>query len=303
MLQTACTIDWRTLALAAVLCGGPLTAPGQSPVFDSPVVSPEWLSEHLHDRGLVVVQVAGNRREYTSGHIPGARMLWFGALAPSNPDLTSEVPPLPQLDSIIESLGISDDSRVVLYATQLGPAVGRAYMTLDYVGFGARTAVLDGGLAAWKARGFAVATDAPQVARGTFTPRVNSPVVVDASFVKASIDKPGVKILDARTPNFYNGEGGGMPRPGHIPSAANVPFTSLLDENGMLKSREAVTALLAGAGVKPGDRIVTYCHIGQQASLLYFASRYAGFVTSLYDGSFEDWSGRTELPLVGPTKK
>jgi thiosulfate/3-mercaptopyruvate sulfurtransferase len=55
--------------------------------------------------------------------------------------------------------------------------------------------------------------------------------------------------------------------------------------------------------VKQGDRVVTYCHIGQQGSLLYFASRYAGYQTSLYDGSFEDWSGRSELPLVGPVKK
>ena len=135
------------------------------------------------------------------------------------------------------------------------------------------------------------------------SPRVNSSVVVNGDFVNANLDKAGVKILDARAPNFYNGEGGGQPRPGHIPSAGNVPFTSVVDEKGMLKSREAIAQLLTDAGVKPGDRVVTYCHIGQQASLLYLASRYAGHQTSLYDGSFEDWSGRSELPLVGPVKK
>ena len=291
------------VALAAAL-SGPLAVPAQSAAFDSPIVSPEWLSQHLNDPGLVIVHVASNRREYSTGHIPGARMLWFGALAPSNPDLTSELPPVGQIDSIIESLGISDDSKVVVYSGQFGPTVGRAYMTFDYLGFGNRVAVLDGGFNAWKERGLAVSTEAAAAAkRGKFTPRVNSSVVVNGDFVNANLDKAGVKILDARAPNFYNGEGGGQPRPGHIPSAGNVPFTSVVDEKGMLKSREAIAQLLTEAGVKPGDRVVTYCHIGQQASLLYLASRYAGHQTSLYDGSFEDWSGRSELPLVGPVKK
>ena len=291
------------VALTAAL-SAPLAASAQSAAFDSPIVSPEWLSQHLNDPGLVILHVAGNRREYSTGHIPGARMLWFGALAPSNPDLSSELPPIAQIDSVIESLGISDDSKVVVYGAQLGPTVGRAFMTFDYLGFGNRVAVLDGGFNGWKERGLAVSSEPAAAAkRGKFTPRVNSSVVVNGDFVNANLDKAGVKILDARAPNFYNGEGGGQPRPGHIPSAGNVPFTSVVDEKGMLKSREAIAQLLTDAGVKPGDRVVTYCHIGQQASLLYLASRYAGHQASLYDGSFEDWSGRSELPLVGPVKK
>ena len=114
-----------TVALSA-----PLAASAQSAAFDSPLVSPEWLSQHLNDPGLVILHVAGNRREYNTGHIPGARMLWFGALAPSNPDLTSEIPPVAQIDSVIESLGISDDSKVVVYGAQLGPTAGRAWSTV-----------------------------------------------------------------------------------------------------------------------------------------------------------------------------
>jgi len=290
-----------TAAISAPLA--PLAVAAQAPAFDSPMVSPDWLSQHLNDPGLVVVHVASNRREYATGHIPGARMLWFGALAPSNPDLTSELPTVAQIDSLIESLGISDNSRVVVYSPQLGPSVARAYMTFDYVGFGGNVAVLDGGFNTWKERGLAVSTEPATGKRGKFTPRVNASVVVTGDFVNANLDKPGVKILDARAATFYNGEGGGQPRPGHIPSAGSLPFMSVVDEKGMLKSREAIAQLLTDAGVKPGDRVVTYCHIGQQGSLLYLASRYAGHQTSLYDGSFEDWSGRPELPLVGPVKK
>jgi thiosulfate/3-mercaptopyruvate sulfurtransferase len=290
------------LVLTAAVCA-PAVSLAQTPAFDGPIVSPEWLSEHLNDPDLVIVHLAGNRREYNTGHIPGARMWWVGALMPSNPDLTSEMPPVAQLDSIIESLGISDNSKVVLYTPQLGPSAGRGYLTFEYLGFGHRVAVLDGGFNGWKERGLAVSTEAPTIKRGKFTPKVNASTVVTGDFVNANLDKPGVKILDARAANFYKGEGGGQPRPGHIPSAGSVPFTTVIDEKGMLKSREAIAQLLADAGVKPGDRVVTYCHIGQQGSLLYFAARYAGYQASLYDGSFEDWSGRPELPLVGPVKK
>ena len=296
------TRRWSAIALTAALVA-PASVFAQSPAFDSPVVSPEWLSQHLNDPDLVIVNVVGNRREYASGHVPGARMLWFGAFAPANPDLATELPPLAQLDSIVESLGISNNSRIVVYSAQVSPVVGRAYMTLDYLGLGDRTAMLDGGFAGWKERSLPVSTETPTVKRAKFTPKVNASAVVTADFVNANIDKPGVKILDARTANFYNGDPAGNPRPGHIPSAGNVPFNSLTDEKGMLKSRDAIAELLAGAGVKPGDRVVTYCHIGQQGSLLYLASRYAGYQTSLYDGSFEDWSARTELPVVGPVKK
>ena len=89
-----------------------------------------------------------------------------------------------------------------------------------------------------------------------------------------------------------------MPRAGHIPSANNIPFSSLVeDSTNKFKSVEAFRALFTGAGVRPGDSVATYCHIGQQASLLYFVARYLGYEAHLYDGSFQDWSNRKELPV------
>ena len=89
-----------------------------------------------------------------------------------------------------------------------------------------------------------------------------------------------------------------MPRGGHIPGAKNIPFSSLVDDtSNKFKSPDALRALFNTAGVKQGDSVATYCHIGQQASLLYFVARYLGYDTHLYDGSFEDWSRRPELPV------
>lgn len=176
----------------------------------------------------------------------------------------------------------------------------RVFLTLDYLGLGDRTSILDGGLPAWRAEGRPVTNlvDAPKP--GKLKPQVNKDIVVDASWVSANLDKRGAAILDARASQFYTGaEAGRMPRGGHIPSARNIPFSSLVqDETNKFKSVAALRELFEGAAVKPGDSVATYCHIGQQASLLYFAARYLGYDAHLYDGSFEDWSRRPELPVV-----
>ena len=290
-------------AFTAAALALPVALRAQAAKFDSPIVSTQWLAEHLNDPNVVVLHLATIRRDYTTGHIPGARFLWFNDVAPSNPDLNTELPSVAHLDSLLESLGISDNSRVVIYGQTITPIVARVFMTLDYLGAGDRAALLDGGFAAWKAEGRPVSTETPKVARGKFTPHVQSDVVVNADFVKANIDKPGIRILDARTPNFYTGEGGGGPRPGHVQSAQNIPFTTLTDSTGKMKDKAAISGLFAAAGVQPNDRVVTYCHVGQQASLLFLAAKYVGIKPSLYDGSFEDWSSRDDTPIVGPVKK
>jgi thiosulfate/3-mercaptopyruvate sulfurtransferase len=88
-----------------------------------------------------------------------------------------------------------------------------------------------------------------------------------------------------------------------VESAKNIPFTTLTDSTGKMKDRATIAAMFTAAGVQPTDRVVTYCHVGQQASLLFLAARYAGLKPSLYDGSFEDWSSRDDTPVVGPVKK
>src|SRR5690349_6408732 len=121
-------------------------------------------------------------------------------------------------------------------------------MTLDYLGMADRAAVLDGGFNAWKAEGRAVSTDVPKVKRGRFTPHVRADAVVDADFVKSSIDKPGTRILDARHPGFYAATNtgqmsGGYARPGHIQSALNIPFSTLTDSTGNLKDKATIAGL------------------------------------------------------------
>jgi len=173
------------------------------------------------------------------------------------------------------------------------------FFTLEYLGLGERTSILDGGLPAWRGGGNPVTSVLTEPKAGHFTPRPKTGIVVDAVWVNANLNKPGVMILDARASKFYTGaEAGSMPRAGHIPKAKNIPFSSVVeDSSNKFKSAAALRELFNAAGVKPGDSLATYCHIGQQASVLYFAARYLGYEAHLYDGSFEDWSHRPELPV------
>jgi thiosulfate/3-mercaptopyruvate sulfurtransferase len=295
--------------LAATTLAMPGAGSAQAAKFDTPIVSTQWLADHVNDPSVVVLHLANTRRDYAAGHIPGARFLWINDIAPSTPDLSTELPPVAKLDALLESLGVSDNSRIVVYAPTVSTMAARVYMTLDYLGVGDRAAVLDGGLNAWKAEGRAISTDVPNVKAGKFTPHVRADAVVDADFVKANINKAGIRILDARDPGFYAATNtgpmsGGYVRPGHIESALNIPFTTLTDSTGHLKDKATIAGLFTAAGVQPNERVVTYCHVGQQGSLLFLAARYAGYKSSLYDGSFEDWSPRgPDYPVVGPARK
>ncbi len=283
-----------TMFAALVFAAAPALAQAPAPLL----VDAGWLSQHLTDRGLVVLHV-GSKSEYDAGHIPGARRITEDDVARphdmSKGELMLELPPVEELRAKVASFGISDDSRIVVY---FGKDVAvqsstRIVFTLDYLGLGDRTSLLNGGLSAWTRAGLATTTAAPPAARGTLTARPTKPIVVDADFVKSLPFRPNYRLVDARAPVFYNGlepTFGGVR--GHIPGAINIPFTQITDNDGLVQ-RDRVAALFAAAGVKPGDTIVAYCHVGQQGTAVVFAARLLGNPVVLYDGSFQDWASNT----------
>ena len=132
---------------------------------------------------------------------------------------------------------------------------------------------------------------------GVVTTCPNGEVITDISYVSANMHHPGVAIVDARLAEFYSGATQpDKQRFGHIPGAGNLPYPMLTDGTGRLKSADDLAKLFRDAGVKPGDHVVVYCHIGQQASAAYFAARYLGYDVRLFDGSWEDWSAHKDLP-------
>ena len=288
----------RALSLAAaaalMLLARPVAA--QAP-RDRPVVDGAWLAQHLHDSDLVLLQV-GEQETYDHGHIPGARFAdWMTLHAMGGPaGLSLEMPTADQLHDAFEQLGISDRSHVVIYASDeyWSPST-RVVLTLEYGGL-SNIAYLDGGLKGWSDAGRPLSKDAPAPKRGTLAPLKLQPVLVDAAFVAAHAHTPGFAVVDARDAAFYTGaKAGGPPtarRNGHIPGALSAPFDQFASGDGQLKSPADMTALFAKAGVKPGDTVIGYCHVGQQATAMLFAAQTLGHHIVLYDGSFEDWAKR-----------
>ena len=165
---------------------------------------------------------------------------------------------------------------------------------------------MDGGLPAWTAAGFTTTTEAPPAAtHGKLSPLRLKPVITTGVWVRDNATKPGYALIDARAAGFYDGTMPGGPqtarRAGHIPGAKSLPFTAPWDTEGKLLPAEKLKQLFANAGVKKGDTVVGYCHIGQQATAMLFAARSLGIAYMLYDGSFEDWA-YNDWPVENPKK-
>jgi thiosulfate/3-mercaptopyruvate sulfurtransferase len=223
----------------------------------------------------------------------------------SNPELSYELLPVEQLDTTLQALGVSNDSRIILCGIGGNVnQVARVFVTLDYLGMGDRTSILDGGLDAWKAKGKPVTKELPVYQRGSFTPKVNSQAIVDAEFVKSSLYKSDVSLIDARALQYYNGSNsGGYPRAGAIPTAKNIFAGSLVDTTNKMIPMARMIEKFDSAGVKKGNDVIAYCHSGVSACIVYTVARALGYTPHLYDGSFEDWSGREDLPIALSAKQ
>jgi thiosulfate/3-mercaptopyruvate sulfurtransferase len=272
---------------------------------DSLVVSTTWLAQHASDANLVLLHV-GDKAEYDAGHIPGATFV-RGISAPAgSSNLTLEMPPPDVLRGQLAALGISDNSHVVVYYGKdwVSPTT-RVIFTLLYAGL-ENVSLLDGGMPAWTEEGRATTTEIPAARTGQLSPLKTKPLIVDADFVKTHTAAPGFAVVDSRTKAFYDGTQVGGPadhrQAGHIAGAVSVPFGDIVTDDNHMKSAADLSAVFEKAGVRPDDTVITYCHIGQQATATLFGALTLGHKVLLYDGSFEDWA-RRELPVENPAAK
>lgn len=278
------------------------TVAAQASPRDRLLVSAGWLAQHLRDPDLVIVHV-GNADDYADEHIPGAVFadLRNGMSAPSSHSegLVLEMPDSALLETTLRAMGIGDRGTIVIYwGSEWVTPTTRAMYTLLWGGLGDRTVLLDGGLGAWKAAGGAVTAEVPTPASGTVTVRPQPARVVTADWVQSHAGVPGYRVLDARAAAFFDGVREDRGQAGHIPGAASLPWTQLVDEQVRFRSPAELRALFDAAGVKPGDTVVAYCHIGQYATAVLFAARTLGHGVVLYDGAFQDWATRG-LPVEG----
>jgi thiosulfate/3-mercaptopyruvate sulfurtransferase len=270
---------------------------------DRLVVSQAWLAEHINDADLVLLHV-GEREEYASRHLPGARYFAMDdvSLPRSEGSLTLQLPPVEELRQRLAARGISDDSRIVVYwGTDWVSPSTRIVLALDYAGFGDRTSILDGGMPAWVAADRAVTSEVPEEKPGRLTAKSAKDLIVDVDWVAqyASSPRAGYALVDARDPVFYDGVSASQGRNGHIPNAVSVPFGELVEDESLhIASNEKLRQAFERAGVKPGDIVVGYCHIGQQATAMLFAARLLGHEVRLFDGSMQEWAREPSRQVV-----
>jgi len=266
-----------------------------------PLVSAEWARRHRSDSNLVVLSPGSNRAAFDSAHIAGARFVAMASLTVRRGEILTELPPLAQLDSLLESLGVGPRGRIVLYGETL--PVTRLFFTLDFLGLGERVSVLDGGLATWRAIGGPVTAEPSLVpVRTTLSLTPRPELLADAQWVDARRRDSQVVVLDTRTKEEFEGTRleEAVARPGHIPGAVNLNWTATISTGKFLEP-DALRQLLAGVGATPGKSLITYCRVGSRASVLYFVGRLLGYQVRLYDGSMNEWAGRPELPVAtGP---
>jgi thiosulfate/3-mercaptopyruvate sulfurtransferase len=312
----------RPFALIALLvlgigCGGVQSEPGPPvaqdvapapPAIDS-LVTTQWLSEHLDDPDLVVldctVMVQQNedgsfdsvngRANYESGHIPSAGFAdLLGDLSGADSELQFALPTPDQFAQAMSALGVGDASRVVLYDAMGSVWAARVWWMLRWIGFD-RAAVLDGGLGAWTAEDRPLSTDIVERPVGTLTFAARPHVIADRDEVLSAIDDHGVHIIDVLPPSHYRGEMAMYARPGHIPSAVNIPVMQLTDESGRYRPLDELAALYTS---DHDARHITYCGGGIAASSSAFVMTRLGYTdVAVYTASLQEWAADPALPM------
>jgi thiosulfate/3-mercaptopyruvate sulfurtransferase len=271
---------------------------------DKPIlITAQWLNEHKKDPKLVILQVGFLQYDYDNEHIPGSHYLWPGWLAPDSPMGAMNMPDPKVATTLLQGWGISNDSHVVIchIRNEVSPSA-RMFLMLENFGLWGKVSFLNGGLEAWKKEGYAVTNEVPVAKKGNYVVKPGS-LVVDRNYVLKTIDSDKGVVVDARAKNWYDGDATGNPRDGHIKGAKNIPYQDMLDPTSFtFKTVDELSGYFTPVLPDKKQEVVTYCFIGQTASVIYMSGRILGYDMKLYDGSMQEWSRIAELPME-TTKK
>ena len=263
------------------------------------LVDTAWLADHLQNPGIRIVDMRRNgATDYDAGHIPGAVSLLNDALRnPANPP--TFLPSRGDFEALMGRLGISNGTRVIAYDDRGGLYAARLWWILNYFGH-ANVALLDGHWIKWTREQRPTTIEAPTVSPARFTAIANRHWLATADEVRSAIDKPGVKIVDARTKAEIDGTDlRGIRRGGFIPSSVSVYWEDMLDPDlKTLKPAAELAKMFRDAGVLPSHDVIAYCQVGMRAAHDLFVLHLIGYDhLRNYYGAWEEWGNRDDLPL------
>ncbi len=274
------------------------------------LVETDWLHERLSSPGLVILDASatmpGDPRKadelHREAHIPGALFFDIDEIADTSSSLPHMLPPPEKFASCMHKMGVGDGMKIVVYDNRGMFSAPRGWWMFRVMGHG-DVVVLNGGLLKWREEGRPLEAGAPAPRpEQHFTTRRKAELVRDLDDVKAAIESKSQQILDARPKARFDGHEGEprpMPRMGHMPGARNVPFKTLLNANGTLKSHTELRAIFEAAGVNPGKPTIASCGSGITACILALGLAALGNEwAAVYDGSWAEWSNVPSAPVV-----
>jgi thiosulfate/3-mercaptopyruvate sulfurtransferase len=263
------------------------------------LVDTTWLAAHLDDPAVRIVDL--RPRGYDEGHVPGAVWLDNNAIriAGRAPDF---LPTPAEFEELMARLGISDNTRVVAYDERGGIYAARLWWILNHYGH-ANVALLDGGWVKWIADKRPTSTAVPALARTSFKVGRGTVKVATADQVRSAINRPGTKLIDARTQPEIDGKDlRNIKRGGYIESSIPVYWEDTLDPaTKTFKSADDIRKLYRDRGIQSADEVIVYCQVGMRASHDLFTLALIGHdlgKLSNYYGSWEEWGNRADTPIV-----
>lgn len=269
-------------------------------------VSPKWLKEHLHDKGIVIVDCRANlfdkeygKGAYEKGHIEGAFFLDVKKDLSDEPKEHGGRSPLPDiclLKERFEGIGIGSGKTIIAYDEADLAGAERFWWMLKYLGH-EEVYILNGGINRWINEGYPLAKELPKAEKGNFKINMNKDIKVDIEDVKESMGEEGFILIDSRAPERYRGEVEPIDKKaGHIPGAKNYFWRNALNQNGEFKCVEELKELFEG--LENYDEIVLQCGSGIDGCGNFIAMDEIGLKPKLYVGSWSDWVSYDENPIA-----
>ncbi|MFR9804838.1 sulfurtransferase [Pseudonocardia sp. RS010] len=267
------------------------------------LVDADWAEKNLGTEGVVFLEVDEDTTAYDGGHLPGAvKINWTTELQdPVRRDIVSQE----QFGELLSRKGVSNDDLVILYGGNNNWFAAYAYWEFKLYGHD-KVKLLDGGRKKWELDGRTLTTDVPERAATSYTAKPADGSI--RALRDEVVDAIGTKnLVDVRSPDEFSGKilaPAHLPqeqsqRPGHIPSAINIPWSKAANEDGTFKSDDDLTALYGEAGFDAGKPTIAYCRIGERSSHTWFVLRELLGHSDVknYDGSWTEYGSLIGVPI------